>query len=338
MKHGTTALKKLLLGKDLTEKESFDIFLPLFQMKLSKSDAKSLLLLLAQKGESSAEVIGCLKALRSLEPEKNTRIPGLMDTCGTGGDQSHSINVSTLSAILIATAGGKVAKHGNRSITSKVGSSDLMRGLGVNLDAAYSKMLKAIKEVGIGYFHAPLYHPIFARVQPLRQELKARTIFNLLGPLVNPLKLERQIIGVSNPKYLDIFAKVQKSKELKRALVCHSLDGMDEISTSAKSELRIITGSKITKQIFDPRKYGFKKARLTDYAGGSLKKNLSISKRILQGKLRGPQTDLVVSNAGVGLYVSGVAKNIDAGIERIQEVVNKGAAMKTVQDLVRICK
>ena len=277
-------IKKLLLDKDLNEKEVYDVFLEMFKGDLSDEDARTVLLLLAQKGETAQEIFGCLKALRKLEPERPSGFHELMDTCGTGGDQSHSINVSTLSAILIAASGGKVAKHGNRSITSKVGSSDLMEAFGVNLDAPYQKMIKGIKEVGLGYFHAPVYHPIFARVQPLRQRIKARTIFNLLGPLVNPLKLQYQVIGVSRKDYLEKFAQVLKLKKLKKAVVCHSREGMDELSTKGISDIALVSPSRIQYTSFDPQKYGFKKAKPNDYLGGSLRQNLSISKKILAGK------------------------------------------------------
>lgn len=330
-------LKSLLLGKDLSEKESRSVFRSLFEMQLSESEARTLLLMLAEKGETSAEISGCLKALRSLEPELKTPLRNLMDTCGTGGDQSHSINVSTLSAILIAAAGGKVAKHGNRSITSKVGSSDLMEALGVNLEAPFKRMLKALQETGLGYFHAPLYHPVFARVQPLRKKLGVRTIFNYLGPLVNPLNLERQMIGVSRREHLEIFAQVQKRKKMKFSIVCHSRDGMDELSTAGKSDIALIRGGKITYGEFDPARYGFKKARRTDYQGGTLRKNLLLSEKLLKGRLKGPQRDLVAANAGVGLYVSGAVKSIDQGIERIQSALDRGEGYRTLDAVRKIC-
>lgn len=331
-------LKSLLLGKDLTEKQSQNVFRQLFEMKLTDSEARTLLLLLADKGEAAAEISGCLKALRSLEPELKTSLNGLMDTCGTGGDQSNSINVSTLSAILIAAAGGRVAKHGNRSITSKVGSSDLLEALGIPLETPCSRMMKALKETGFGYFHAPLYHPVFGRVQPLRKKIGVRTIFNYLGPLVNPLKLERQMIGVSRKEYLKIFADVQKRKKMKLSIICHSRDGMDEISTACPSNLAVVKSGKVIYKQFNPSKYGFRKARREDYRGGSLRKNLELSEKLLKGRLAGPCRDLVAVNAGVGLFVSGAVNTIDKGIEAVETAIERGDGYRTLEAVKKICR
>jgi len=193
---------RLISGKNLSEKESRGIFLAAFSQKIGFSEVKTVLLLLAKKGESAEEISGCLKALTELEPPRSTKLAGLIDTCGTGGDGSHSINVSTLAAIVAAGAGARVAKHGNRAITSRTGSSDLLEAFGVNLDAGPEKMIRAIRKYGIGYFHAPFYHPVFSRVQQLRRQIGVKTVFNYIGPLANPLKLEGQMIENRTPRTL----------------------------------------------------------------------------------------------------------------------------------------
>ena len=174
--------------------------------------------------------MGCHAALSRYEQSRRVPVSPVIDTCGTGGDGSHSINVSTLTAFLVAAAGGYVAKHGNRAISSKCGSSDLMDGLGVKIDCAPGIMFKAVFKIGIGYFHAPLYHPTFLKFQPLRRRLGTRTIFNLLGPLVNPVRLDGQLVGVSRPDQVRLYSECLRRLGLKRALVCHSLDGIDRKS------------------------------------------------------------------------------------------------------------
>lgn len=327
------ALALLLEGKNLRKHEAVRVFRSLFEGKLLKSQVKALLLLLARKGETAEEVAGCLKALQSLERPFPARIRGLMDTCGTGGDRSHSLNISTLAAFVIAGAGGKVAKHGNRSISSKCGSSDLLEALGVNLKAGRARMLQAIRKAGIGYFHAPFYHPVFSRVQPLRRELKVRTIFNLLGPLVNPLGIEAQVIGVSKPKYLKLFAEVLREKKMKNALVCHSEDGLDEISTSAATQAAWVSGNRIRYGKIRPQALGFRRASKKNYKGGGVSANKSLGLKILKGKLRGPARDVVVINAAAGLVVSGRARNLKEGIRLAHLSLDTGKAYQALLKL-----
>jgi len=202
------SITRLLQRRNLTETEAYGVFGDLFDQKLTMPEAKALLLLLAEKGETVDEVRGCLNALRKREPVLRAPAGGVMDTCGTGGDGSHSINVSTLAAFVIAGAGGKVAKHGNRAVSSKSGSSDLMESFGIKLDAKPRRMIESISRNGIGYFHAPFYHPVFSKVQPLRKALGVRTIFNLLGPLVNPVKIRYQLVGVAKREFLDLYARI----------------------------------------------------------------------------------------------------------------------------------
>jgi anthranilate phosphoribosyltransferase len=190
-------LMRLMARRSLSLADSRKAFTLLFSQSIPAMKAKSFLLLLAKKGETADELLGCLQAIRRLEKPIGPRIPGLMDTCGTGGDGRHTINISTLVALVIAGAGGKIAKHGNRAISSRSGSSDLMESFGIKLNAPPKKMIEAIRRSGLGYFHAPFYHPVFAKMQPLRQSLKKRTILNLLGPLVNPMRLDYQLVGVS---------------------------------------------------------------------------------------------------------------------------------------------
>ncbi len=329
---------KLLVKRNLAFREACFIFTELFKGGLSKQSAKALLLLLARKGESLDEISGCLAALRRLEPPHELNWKNLLDTCGTGGDQSGSINVSTLAALVIAGAGGRVAKHGNRGISSRCGSSDLMEALGVRLNASPKTMIRAIQKCGIGYFHAPHHHPIFSRVQPLRRELKTRTIFNLLGPLVNPVTLDHQLIGVSKKEHVRLYARLLARRGGVSALVCHGRDGMDEISVTAPTDIALIQKGKIRFQVIDPRKFGFKTQAKKNPSGGSVQKNKALALAILKGRLRGPLRDLVVMNAAAGLVVSGIASNFKEGILLSEHSIDSGRAYAALQKLITITR
>lgn len=328
-----SSLAKLLRGKDLAEKEGRPLFRSLFKGRLKQSQAKALLLLLARKGETVEELGNCLRALRSLEKPYPVSIPHLMDTCGTGGDRSHSINVSTLAALVIAGAGGKVAKHGNRALSSRSGSSDLMEALGVRLEAPRKRMLESIRRYGIGFFHAPLYHPLFARMQPLRRELKTRTIFNLLGPLANPLKIEARLVGVSKLGQVALYANVLGKQGIRRALVCHSADGLDEISPAAPTLTAWVEGGRVRYETIHPKRYGFRPVSQKAFRASTVRKNRALALRLLQGKLRGPMRDLVVINSAAGLVLCGVARDLHMGIRLAEDSLDSGRAFRALHGL-----
>jgi anthranilate phosphoribosyltransferase len=326
---------RLLSAQKLDTASAKRVFRGLFRGEMSEPEAKAVLLLLARKGESSDELYGCLAALRALEPPQKSPVRGLMDTCGTGGDSSSSIIVSTLAAFVVAGAGGHVAKHGNRAITSKCGSSDLMKALGVKLDAPAKKMTAAIRRAGIGYFHAPYYHPVFSRVHALRRMLKVRTIFNLLGPLANPFRLTYQLVGVSSRKNFVRYAAVLKKTGLRRAAVCHSRDGMDEISTRTKTDLAVIEKKRVSHLTIDPKRLGIRTGNW-NYCAGGIAANRNMALRILSGRHRGPCRDVVVLNAGVALYIAGRVKTIREGVRLAESAIDRQAAYRAYQSLKRI--
>ncbi len=331
-------LSRLLAGKSLSERDSQALFAAVFQKKLTDTEAKSLLVMLAEKGETVEEVAGCLKALRKLEPSVHVKIPHLIDMCGTGGDQSHTFNISTVAALVVAGAGGHVAKHGNRALSSKSGSSDLLEALGVKLSAPRARMIESIRRHGIGYFHAPLYHPIFSRVQPLRRALKIRTVFNLLGPLVNPLKLEAQVIGVAKKEYVPMFAKILQKTGLRRALICHSEDGLDELSTTAPASVAELRESGILVRRLDPGHYEFLRASKRDLRGGSPKQNARLALAILEGRRTGPLKDTILLNAAAGLWISHIAATIEEGIWKARLSLESGKALDSLSGLIRLSR
>ncbi len=329
---------KLIQGRNLTAPETQTLFMPLLEGKLPENTARAILLLLADKGETADEILGCLQAIRRLEPPLAHTFPHLMDTCGTGGDQSHSFNISTLAALVIAGAGGQVAKHGNRAISSRSGSSDLMEALGVRLEAKPARMLQAIRECGIGYFHAPYYHPVFKRIQPLRQRLKTRTIFNLLGPLLNPLRLHYQLVGVAKSDMLKTYAAVLKKMPVKQAMICHSRTGLDEVSTTGITDILKIQRHQMKAEPFDSSRHFFHHTKKDSYAGGSVQENRKTALRLLQNQQGGPLRDMILINAAFGLLVCGLAPDIGTGIKKADAALSSGRAYQALKDLIAISK
>ncbi len=326
-------LTRLATGRSLSVEDARRSFLLLFKGALSFVKAKSFLLLLAKKGETADELLGCLRAFQSLEKPVGPKIPGLMDTCGTGGDGRHTINISTLVALVIAGAGGKIAKHGNRAISSRSGSSDLMESFGVNLEASTKKMIDAVRRLGLGYFHAPFHHPVFARIQSLRRDLRRRTLLNLLGPLVNPMRLDHQLVGVSRKELVPLYAKVLSELGRKTALVCHSADGMDEISTSVATTAAWVTPNKIRMAVIRPAAYGLRRASIKELSIDSVQEGRLRARNILTGKEKGPVRDTIILNAAFGLLLCGKAKTVRQGITLAQASIDSGLALDILNRL-----
>ena len=326
-------LAQLMTGRSLSLTDARKFFNLLFTEAIPFTKAKSFLLLLAQKGETAEELLGCLQALQALEKPIGPKIPGLMDTCGTGGDGRQTINISTLVALVIAGAGGKIAKHGNRAISSRSGSSDLMEAFGVKLDASRKRMIDATQRSGLGYFHAPCHHPVFSKMQPLRQSLKRPTILNLLGPLVNPLRLDYQLVGVAQKRLIPLYAKVLSKLGRKNALVCYSQDGMDEISTSVPTTAAWVTPNRVRMATIRPRPLGLKAAKAKDLSVDSVKKSKRRALNILTGKERGPARDTIVLNAAYGLLICQKAKTVREGIALAQRSIDSGKALRVLKQL-----
>ncbi len=330
---------KLLSGKNLTFQESFKLFDLFFSGQLSDSECKAALVFLSQKGETLDEVRGCLASLSRYEPPARISVKGLLDTCGTGGDRSHSLNISTLAAIAAAGAGVKVAKHGNRAFTSKCGSSDLMESFGVRINAPRKTMIRSIQKSGLGYFHAPAHHPVISKFQPLRRSLKIKTILNLLGPLTNPLRLETKMVGTANRKTFDLYAEILKTMRLRRALVVYSPgENMDEISGVSPTQAALIEKGKVKYFYIDPSKLGFKKVKTRALLVTSVKNSRQKSFEILSGKERGPAADVVILNAAAAIWTAGKAVTLKEGIEIARRSISSGRALKKLEELVKNSK
>lgn len=326
----------LLLGRSASVRHYSRIFQEVLSGRFERIEVKKLLLLLARKGGDSPEIRGCLTALRKAEHFRRVPVPHLMDVCGTGGDGLGTFNISTVCAFVIAAAGGYVAKHGNRSASSRVGSSDLMEALGVRIDVPFHSMLKALRTCHLGYFHAPQYHPSFRHVQKVRRELGIPTFFNSLGPLVNPIKLDYQMVGVSCSEWVEPAARGLKQLGRKRAAVVRSEDGLDELSTCEESDIFYIEGTRFEKFRLNPRKLGFARARIKDYEGGDLRTNCEIALGILTGRIRGGKQDIVVLNSGFALWLCGISASISDGIDKSRRMILRGEGVGVLESLRRM--
>lgn len=336
-----TIVDRLLQGRDLSISESEDTFRRLFNLN-QKDNAlcQQILTLLAKKGECANELLGLVYAVRKIEKNlPKVRLPFLVDNCGTGGDGAHTFNISTISSFVAAGAGAYVAKHGNRGISSMCGSADLLKELGVKIDAPASYMLQALEECRIAYFHAPLYHPSFKRVQPLRSELarkKIKTIFNLAGPLLNPIMPTKQVIGVFQKRFVSIIAEAAKKLKLKHVLVVWNYDGTDELTTTNQSLLLEVRNGRVKAMHIPSTPYGLKAGKKRDLKGGNAKLNRTIALRILEGKDKGVKRDTILLNAGAILYVSGRANNLKEGIELARRSIESKRALNALKQLVQI--
>ncbi len=337
-------IDKLLLKENLTTYESKVLFEQLFSDKIiNEPFAKLILILLAIKGESAEELAGLVRTIRRIEkPVRAYGLPDLVDGCGTGGDGTDTFNISTLASLAAAGAGAHVAKHGNRSISSQCGSADLFEALGVTIDAPLKRMLKALKNKNcrIAYFHAPIYHQSFKKLQPIRMKLRekyqARTIFNLVGPLTNPLQPKRQVIGVFRKDLVKKVAETSKKIGLKHVLVVHSSDGMDELTTTAKTDVAELRNGSIKQYSVSPAQFRFRMGSQKELKGGNADVNKKIALKILKGEDKTARCDVVLLNAAAILYVSGKAKNLREGILLARKSIDSGMALRTLKNLIRI--
>ncbi len=325
-------LHRLLTAEFLSTSQWENIFISAFKGRFVPDGIKAILLSLARKGEGEQELAGCVKALRRLEPPTKVPVPFLIDVCGTGGDKKGTFNVSTVTGFVVAAAGGYMAKHGNRAVSSKTGSSDLMEALGVRIDIPFTRMLEALRKFRFGYFHAPFMHPSFSKLQGIRRELGIRTLFNMMGPLVNPVELSFQMVGVANPEWLSPMAKALAAIGRKRAACFRSRDGLDELSTQAPSDLFYIEERKIRRIYLDPRKLGFRgRKKRKDYLGGDFKTNAEIARGVLEGRIDGPCQDIVALNSGLALWLTGIASTLQEGVERSRWILRSGRGLEVLE-------
>lgn len=321
------------LGYDLARLAMIEIL----SGKSSDTHTSALLAGLRTKGETIDEVSGMASAM--LEFATLVEIdPYLVDTCGTGGDRSMTINVSTMAALIVAGAGVRVCKHGGRASSSKSGSADVLEALGVKVDVGPTIVAECVAEANIGFCFAPKFHPAMANVVPIRRELGVATVFNFLGPLVNPARARYQVVGVSDPKMAEIMIGVLASQGSARAMVVYGEDGLDEISTTSTSSVfelsRDANGDPIINSyVINPLDYGIPLANLEDLRGGNATENAAVIRSVLAGET-GPKADIAILNAGAALYICGVAPTIAAGVDLARKSIESGAASAALDGLV----
>lgn len=326
-------LQRLLDGNDLTGLEAERAMDLIMSGEATAAQIGAYLAALRMKGETVEEIAGSARAMRAHADRVISRRQGLVDTCGTGGDGSHTFNISTVAALVTAAAGVPVAKHGNRSVSSRCGSADVLEALGVHIDLPAELAGKCLDQVGIAFLFAPRLHSAMRHAIGPRRELGVRTIFNLLGPLTNPAGAEYQLLGVYHRDLVEPVAQVLAQLGIKRALVVHGHPGLDEISLCGETVLVWVEPDQIRREIFHPSSVGMEEVPLSALLGGDREENADIARRILAGE-RGPKRDAVLVNAAGALAVAGAVDSLAAGIELAAEAIDSGRAMALLDELV----
>jgi anthranilate phosphoribosyltransferase len=330
----TDAIDALASRRDLTAEETAAVLAEIMEGNASEVQTAAVLIALRTKGETVDELVGLATTMRRLALPVRTGRDDLIDTAGTGGGRP-TFNVSTTAALIAAGAGCAVAKHGNRSATGPSGSADVLEALGVRIDLGPEAVARCIEEAGFGFMFAPAHHGATRFVVPVRKELAVRTIFNFLGPLTNPAGATRQVIGVSDPAFLDTIAGALARLGARKALVVSSADGLDEMSTSGTTRVVEVDGPEVHAYEVSPEDVGLPRARPDDVAGGPPDRNADTARRIFAGE-RGPQRDLAVLNAGAAIYVAGRAESLQDGVRAAEAAIDGGGAAAVLERLVEM--
>ncbi|MBO8152941.1 MAG: anthranilate phosphoribosyltransferase [Candidatus Marinimicrobia bacterium] len=321
----------------IEEEESYTVACMMIDGKMNDIQIATALTALKMRGETPDILFGFTKALMERVSKFHLGDAELIDTCGTGGDGKNTFNISTISSFVLAGGGVRVAKHGNRSITSNCGSADLLLGLGIDINLPPERAIEAIYEVGIGFLFAPLFHTAMKNVMRPRRELGFKTLFNVVGPLSNPVGVKRQIIGVFSEDLLMKVVRVLERKGAIHCLVFHGLDGTDEISISGETRVYELKDGKIKTFTIVPEELGIRRVPLEVVKGGDVERNTSIALDVLSGE-KSPYRDSVLLNSGAGFYVAGKASSIAEGIKLAKEAIDSGAALDKVRKLAEFTR
>lgn len=324
-------LWRLVAGESLSREETEELFGALMDGQVSEPIKAALLVALRMKGEAVSEISGAAAAMRRRVipiPHAATRV---VDTCGTGGDGRGTFNISTAAALVAASAGAPVAKHGNRSVSSKSGSADVLAALGVKIEIDPATAGRALDTVGIAFLFAPLLHPAMREVMPVRRELGMRTIFNVLGPLTNPAGARRQLMGVYAEGLVEVIAKVLRDLGAEHALVVHG-DGLDEITITGSTTVSEVRDGEVRTFKLEPERFGIRRVRVEDLAGGMPEENAALMHRVFGGE-EGPLSDVTALNAGAAIYVAGLAPTLEEGYEAARASLASGAAARKLEEL-----
>lgn len=327
-------ISKIVNKEDLSGREVEILFNEIMEGNLTDAQIGAVLIGLKMKGETIQEIAAAAKVMREKAVKVHIKDKSkLVDTCGTGGDKVDTFNVSTISAFVVAAAGGKVAKHGNRSVSSKCGSADIMQALGVNIEMSPQQVARAIEEVGLGFLFAPIFHPAMKNVIRQRREIGVRTIFNILGPLSNPASTDYQLIGVYDASLVEPITYVLKELGLKRAFVVHGMEGLDEVSLTTETLVGELNEGDIDIYTVKPEDFGLKRVDIRELEGGDIEINKKIALDILSGKDNSPKTDFVALNSAFSLYLIGIAPSIKEGVEMAKQTIKSGKPMEVLEKL-----
>jgi anthranilate phosphoribosyltransferase len=329
-------LQRIAERRDLTSAEALDAMETILSGGASAVQMAAFLTALRMKGETVDELVGFARAMRRMAAPIEHGITGepLLDTCGTGGDGASTFNISTIAAFVVAGAGVRVAKHGNRSISSRCGSADLLESFGIEPAVPAAETARAIREVGIGFLFAPAFHTAMRHAQPVRVELRMRTVFNLLGPLTNPAGATAQLAGAPSPAAAELIAGALAVLGLERGFVVHGSDGLDEITTTGATLAFEIRDGRVERRTLEPDDFGVRPAAPANLKGGDRDCNHAIALDILEG-VGGPQRDIVLVNASAALVACGRADDFLAGMRTAAGSIDSGAALRKVRDLAR---
>lgn len=326
-------IEKLIDGQDLDFDETKEVMSLIMSGEATNAQISSFLTALRIKGETPTEISACATAMRDKGQKLHHDSP-VAEIVGTGGDKANTFNISTVSGFVVSGAGVPIAKHGNRSVSSKCGAADVLESLGIKINLTPEQNEQVLKECGMCFMFAQVYHTSMKYAAPVRRELGTRTVFNILGPLSNPAQAEINLIGVYDSALVNPIAEVLQKLGVKRGMVIHGLDGLDEITLTDKTLACEINGDKLTEFEIDPTEYGFTLCDKSEFVGGSAEENAEIARAILSGE-KGAKRDIVTLNSGVVLYLAGKAESIKDGVALAQETIDSGKAMQQLEKLVR---
>jgi len=330
-----SALKKVIEHQDLTEAEMGEVMQQIMTGQATQSQIGGFLVALRMKGETVDEIAGAASVMRKLATPVTINVDHLVDTCGTGGDGANTFNISTTCAFVVAAAGGNVAKHGNRSVSSSSGSADVLEAAGVKLDVTPEQVARCVETIGVGFMFAPMHHSAMKHAIGPRKEMAVRTIFNLLGPLTNPAGADSQVMGVYSKEWVRPVAEVLQRLGSRHVMVVHAADGLDEISIAAETFVAEVKDGKVIEYTITPEQFNLTRMPLTSIAADGVESSLAIVQSVLANE-PGPAADIVALNAGAAIYVAGLADTLSQGIEMAQDAIGSGVAKDKLAELVNM--
>ncbi len=327
------AIAKLADKIDLSEKEAEEVLLEIMSGAATAAQMAAYLMGLRIKGETVDEIVGSARAMRSRAVRMQVADPLVVDTCGTGGDRSHTFNISTTAAFVVAGGGLTVAKHGNRSVSSRCGSADVLAALGVKIDLPTDRVGECVNEIGIGFLFAPLFHGAMKHCAGPRQEIGVRTLLNILGPLTNPAGATIQVLGVYDSSLTELLSRVLMHLGTQHCFLVHGMDGLDEVTLTDRTRVSEGKAGLVSSYFVEPKDFGLERARLRDLVGGTAEDNAHITREILQGR-KGPKRDVVCMNAAPAFVAGRKAKTLQEGFALAGQVIDSGAAIEKLERLI----